>query len=88
MQNSISWVPFYNKTNFVTTEPIFKIRNSANSYCLAESHNDWYGHHNTSPYLLCAPAQDSLQASITLSIPPPPSFSTLIHYRLPHNHNP
>ena len=23
--------------NFVTTEPIFKIRNSAESYCLAES---------------------------------------------------
>ena len=29
--------PYVINYNFVTTEPIFKIRNSAESYCLAES---------------------------------------------------
>ena len=41
--------------NFVTTEWIFKIQNSAESYCLAESENYWYGHGHTLPYLLCTP---------------------------------
>ena len=41
--------------NFVTTELIFKIQNSAESYCLAESENYWYGHGHTLPYLLCSP---------------------------------
>ena len=36
MQNPISWVPTLISYNFVTTELIFKIQNSAESYFLVE----------------------------------------------------
>ena len=52
--NNLSYKHIINH-NFVTTEPIFKIRNSAESYCLAESDNYWYGYGHTLPYLLCDP---------------------------------
>ena len=35
--------PYIINSNFVTTERIFKIRSSAESYCLAESRNYWGG---------------------------------------------